>query len=56
MALGAALGHLTCWPRSVSAEIAVPDCLSSPQPAASWQELGEPWVPARAGPRWWFGA
>lgn len=27
-----------------------------PPSAASWQELGEPWVPARAGPRWWFGA
>jgi hypothetical protein len=27
-----------------------------PLPAASWQELGEPWVPARAGPRWWFRA
>lgn len=27
-----------------------------PPHAASWQELGEPWVPARAGPRWWFRA
>lgn len=27
-----------------------------PPPAASWQELGEPWVPSRPGPRWWFGA
>lgn len=27
-----------------------------PPSAASWQELGEPWVPARPGPRWWFGA
>lgn len=40
------------------AEAAFPVCTPPflPLPAASWQELGEPWVPARAGPRWWFRA
>lgn len=50
---------LALWPwEGCRAEAALPVCTPPflPPPAASWQELGEPWVPARAGPRWWFRA